>query len=56
MISTVRRSAAPYLDFPEEFRRTFNFRRKTLVHGAIQSGLFQHFALRTILRQRNMNF
>src|SRR5438034_5222725 len=46
----------PWLALPEKFRRPMNFRRKTLVHRAIEARLFEHFAMRMIGRKRNVNF
>jgi hypothetical protein len=48
--------AATALPFPKKFRRAMDFRRKALVHRAIERCLLEHFAMRMILWQRNMNF
>src|SRR5438876_5249452 len=42
--------------FPEKFCRPIDFRRQTFVHRTIERGLLEHFALRAICRQRNVNF
>ena len=49
-------SRTPNSSFPEKFRGTTDFGRKTFVHGTIERGLLEHFAMRMILRQRNMDF
>src|SRR6266511_5405403 len=50
------RTRARALTFPEKFYRTIDFRRQAFVHRTIERGLLEHFALRMILWQRNMDF
>jgi hypothetical protein len=47
---------SPNSPFPEKFYRTIDFRRQAFVHRTIERGLLEHFALRMILWQRNMDF
>jgi hypothetical protein len=44
------------LPFPEKFYRTIDFRRQAFVHRTIERGLLEHFALRMIFWQWNMDF
>ena len=44
------------LPFPEEFRRTLDLGRETLVDRAIERGVFEQRTLRCVCRQRDVNF
>ena len=50
------RNPYPILPLPEKFGRAMDFRRKALVHGAIERGLLKDFPLRMIGPEGDVNF